>query len=270
MKFLPSTRPYWFVDAKWVCGLLFLMVSALCFCLLTLVNVTDQKHGPKIAALTVGSLFMRGDSTVNKEEARAEIRKQGGQLHPLPNFPSVVITEKDLELSDSEIKLKVFQPLTQMIYDEGVEKTADKFAKTPEERQKFINDAAVFRLMTKKTHDVLISRLTVFSVIAVLSMVGVVYFSAGWGRLANPGFLLAAASIFWTLLFTLLAHPPKDTPDGNVMGFLPPDIAKEIGGTLGGVYLSVTIFGFMLLVAAGIGKLIFVLTKKQQNSSRHS
>src|SRR3989344_8360523 len=181
MRLYPAVRPYWHVDAKWVCGLLLILSLAITLFLFALVKLTDEKNGPTIAALAVGAAFIRGDSAVNIEEARAEIAKRGGQIQPLPNFPDIVITEADLDLPLRDLKLKVFKPITDLIYQNGIEATAAKYAPTPEAKEQFINDAFFFKLFTKDTHRSLKGKLTILIIISLILLAGVVYFSAGWG-----------------------------------------------------------------------------------------
>jgi hypothetical protein len=255
MRFYPTVRPYWHVDAKWVCGLLLIFSLAITLFLFALVKLTDEKNGPTIAALAVGAAFIRGDSAVDIEEAKAELAKQGGQIRPVPNFPDIVITEADLNLTPTEIKLKVFKPITEEIYQNGIEATAERHATTPEQKEQFINDAFFFKLFTKDTNRSLSSKLTIFIVISLILLAGVVYFSTGWGRLANPGLILLFVSLPGSLFSLALTHPPKDG-DGGGLGFLPADLTKELGGSLSGVYTRIFLLGLALLIGAGIGKLI--------------
>lgn len=260
MRLYPEKRPYWFVDAKWICGLLLLLVLAITFSLNAVVKITDENHGPKIAALAIGSFFIRGDQNIDKEAARKAIQEHGGQIQPIPYYPSVTITEDDLNLSTTDIKLKVFLPLTTDVYENGVEGTAKKLDISEEQRQEFVRQASTLNVFTKKTNQAFSSKLTILVIIALLLIAGVAYFSAGWGRPANVGFLLIFASFFWAMLSLLFIKPP---PSGdNVLGFLPPDVAKELGNSLGSTYFKVVILGVVLVVGAAIGKLVtFVLSQ---------
>jgi len=262
---VPSPRPYWHVDAKWICGILLLFSLVITLFLATLVKLTDEKRGPTIAALAIGSAFIRSNTPTDIEEARKEIKKQGGAIYPIPNIPSIVITEKDLELSISEIKLKIFKPLTDSLYHNGIEATADRYAADPEQKKKFINDAFALRLFTKTTHQSLKSRLLTFIIVSIVLLAALIYFSAGWGRLANPGLLLLAVGLPGSLLALFVTHPPKDDKgDGGPLGFLPADVAAEIGAPIGQTYYRLTILGAGLLVAAMMGKIISKLVSRKK------
>ena len=64
------------------------------------------------------------------------------------------------------------------------------------------------------------------------------------------------------MLSLLLLYPPKD---GDApFAALPTGVAQEIGTSLNQSYLSATLIGVGLLVAAGIGKLIHVAMRRKK------
>lgn len=262
-KFLPEKRPYWFVDAKWVCGLLLIFCLMTTLLVATAIQLTDQSRAPKIAALTVGSMFIRGDS-LDIDEAKEALKKQGGVIHPIPSMPEIIITEKDLALSTADIKLKVFLPLTTALYQDGIDATAQRFGKTEEQKEKFKKDASMLAVFTKGTHNALQERLILLIALSLLLLLGVMYFSAGWGRLANPGLLLFFVSLPGTFAALLITNPPRNG-NGGVLGFLPPDIAASIGTPIGHVYYWITISGLLLLGVALVGTIItHIIDKKRK------
>lgn len=264
---VPRPRPYWHVDAKWICGILLFFTLLVTLLLTTLVQLTDEQRGSKLAALAIGSLFIREDSLGDMDEIRKEIRRQGGAIRPLPHMPNVVITEEDLRLSPNEIKLKVFQPLTKVLYHDGVEATAAQYTTDEAARKKFVEDASLLRLFTQTTHVTLKDRLVVGIVLCLVFLVGVIYFSAGWGRWANPGLLLLAVSVPGSLLGLMLTHPPK-SGDGGPFGFLPSGVAQEIGSPIGQTYQWVALLGLTLLATALIGKIVSVIITKRKIAPR--
>lgn len=259
MEFLkhlnPQPRPYWHVDAKWICGILLFFLLAANLLLTSLVKITDEKNGPTIAALVIGAAFVRGDEAQAKADARVEIAKQGGAIKPLPNFPDVVITEKDLDLPVRDIKLKVFKPIAESIYNDGVEATAARYAKTPEEKDKFVRDAFFFKPFTKEFHQGIKSFSKTLLIISILLLLAFIYFCAGWGRLANPGLLLLAVSLPGSFIALAITHAPKDQTGAGSSGGIPADLTQEIGSLLGH-YHKVAILGVLLLLAAFIGKTV--------------
>lgn len=258
MKFFPNPRPYWHVDAKWICGILLVFTLSATLILLSLANLTEKDRAPTVGALIIGMGFIRGN-TVDTEEAREALAEAGGVIHPIPNIPSIEITEADLALSPSEISIKVFKPITESIYNEGIEATAEKFAATAEQKAKFINDAALFNIFTKDTHQTLNKFFRIFAVISLLLAAGVIYFSARWGRLSNLGSLILLVSLPGTLIALLLKSPPKD--GGGGFGSLSPELTEQIGQAVSAAYTKVTLLGLLLLAVALIGRIYSAFRK---------
>ena len=144
--------------------------------------------------------------------------------------------------------------------NDGIEATAKRFATSPKEEQKFINDASALRLFTKQTHNSLNGLLGIFSTLSALLLIGVIYFSARWGRLANFGLQLFIVGVPGSLLGLLLTNPPKN--GDSALGFLPGDIATELGVVIGEVYYWIAISGLLILLLALIGRVISFVTKK--------
>ncbi|MEX0881715.1 MAG: hypothetical protein WEC17_00605 [Candidatus Saccharimonadales bacterium] len=251
MKLFPNPRPYWYVDAKWICGILLVFSLSATLILLSLVKLTEPERAPTVGALIIGMGFIRGN-TVDTEEAREALAEAGGVIQPIPNIPSIKITEADLALSPSEISIKVFKPITESIYNDGIEATADKFAATPEQKAKFIKDAALFNIFTKDTHQTLKKFFNIFAVLSLLLAAGVAYFSARWGRLSNLGSLILLVSLPGTLIALLLKSPPKDGSGG--FGSLSPELTTQVGQSVSAAYTKVTLFGLFLLAAALVGR----------------
>lgn len=258
MKLLPHPRPYWYVDAKWICGILLVFTLSATLIMLSLANLTDKDRAPTVGALVIGMGFIRGN-TVDTQEAQEALAEAGGVIRPIPNIPSIEITEADLALTPSQISIKVFKPITESIYNDGIEATADKFAATAEQKEKFIKDASLFNILTKDTHQTLNKFFRIFAAISALLALGVIYFSARWGRLSNLGALLLLVSLPGTLIALLLKSPPKDGSGG--FGSLSPELTEQIGQAVSAAYTKVTLLGLLLLAAALIGRIFSAFRK---------
>ena len=202
--------------------------------------------------------FIRGN-TIDTEEAREALEEAGGVIYPIPNIRSIKITEADLALSASEISLKVFRPITESIYNDGIEATAEKFGATPEQKEKFVRDAALFTLFTKDTHQAFKKFFNIFAMLSLLLAAGVAYFSVRWGRLSNLGALLLIVSLPGTFFGLLLRSPPKDGNGG--FGSLSPELTDQIGQAVSGAYNKIALFGALLLVAALAGRVFSQIHK---------
>ncbi len=264
MKLFPNPRPYWRVDAKWLCGIFLSLTFSASLILLRLVKLTEPERAPTVGALIIGMGFIRGN-TVDTEEAREALVEAGGVIRPLPNIPSIKITEADLKLTPAEISLKVFRPITESIYNEGLEATATKFATTQEQKDKFVKDAALFNIFTKDTHQTFKKFFNIFAILSVLLAAGVIYFSIRWGRLSNLGSLLLLVSLPGTLLGLLLKNPPKD---GSGIGSLSPELTTQIGQAVSGAFTKVTLLGLLLIGIALVGRTYSAITKKPKTKPR--
>lgn len=264
MKLIPDVRPYWHVDAKWIFGIL-LSVSLTCCLLLSTVSVlTEKNQAPQIVASVIGANFIR-DGAIDIKSAEKAIDKAGGALHPIPFMPSVVITKADLKLTPEEISLKVFLPVTEIIYDKGVNGAADQFAKTKAQREQFIQQAAFLQPFTASTHQALQLPLIISYFLTVLFTTAVVYFSAGWGRLSNLGFILFTVSAPGTLFSFALLNPPHDGKGG--FESLPTVLTHAAGSALSYYYLFVTVAGALLMLAALIGKIATVVMQRRNQKN---
>lgn len=268
-NFFPHPRPYWHVDAKWVAGLLFMAALVTTLFLNALVSLTQREPAIELSAAIIGGAFTRpeGEETAANPEDIEKVRQQieaspDKVFRPFPLFPKVTITKNDIEtLNSSQIKQKVFSQISTPIYDLGIEGAARQVTNDPDQIKKFKNDAFFISLFTKQTHEQFKQNRNTAVVATLVLLVALVYFSAGWGRLANPGLLLLFSSIPGSLLALLLAHPPKPDkgdsgPFGPLGGFLSPEVMKSLGEQIGRGYWIAAIVGLLLLVVAGIGKLI--------------
>lgn len=265
MRITPASRPYWHVDAKWICGLLFIFVFCISLVLYSLSRATDASRGPKIAALAIGTGFIRGN-TVDTQDARKALAEHGGVIKPLPNVPSITITEADLKLTPAQISLKVFQPITESIYLNGIEATADKYAPNTASKERFKKDASLLQLFTKEVHQKVSNFATILFALSCLFAAGVVYFSARWGRLANMGLLLVLATLPGAFLGFALANTPENANSGAVASA----IGVEAGKILSQTYSKFMIAGVLLLAAALVGRMYSAIMGRKRQAETNS
>lgn len=257
----PHVRPYWHVDAKWVCGLLALGLLAGSLLLMMAAAITAPKYGVELAATAIATAFSRDglDEPMTPEEAD-KLRRQvaaspGGRFAPIPNFPTATITAADLELPPRELRLKIFRQIAEPIYTLGAEGAAKKFTSDPVQQEQFKKDAFLLGLLTRETHEKL-KWLGGWGLgLSVLTLAGVVFFSARWGRLANPGLLLLMVALPGVVLSIAVASPGPET-GGGPFSMLPPDIRPGLGAAVRDTYVPVAVTGLGLLVVAGIGRLV--------------
>jgi amino acid transporter len=263
MRFIPTVRPYWHVDAKWICGIFLMTTLSACLLLCAATNLTDGHRAPDIAALVIGEGFMRGNA-IDINAARKALASHGGVVHPIPNMPQIVITETDLHLTSQQISLKVFRPLTEEIYHDGIPATAAHYTSSSAQQANFIKEATFLRPFTQRTHRELHNLFIVFAIVSVVLAAGVMYFSARWGRLSNLGFLLVIVSLPGTLASMMLLHSPHNGSGG--LGSLPSQLTNEVGASLRDAYLKITLLGAALLLAAFVGRVFSFIKSHHANT----
>jgi len=252
-----KVRPYWHVDLKWVFGLLALFALAASLLLFNLAALTERDRATTLTATVVAGLFSKDglDDTKGLEEFRQKAAATpGDRVVPIEQFSWLSISKHEaLTLGAKELRIAIFRQLTDPIYDKGLRGAAEGMTKDPLEQDKFVQQASLLGIFTKTTHDMLQRGFYGAAIFAVLFMAGVIYFSAGWGRLVSPAVLLLAVSPLGAVAGLLLLHPPTD--GDSPLAALPPSVTTEIGNSLSQTYLVAVIAGVTLLVVALIGKL---------------
>lgn len=253
-----STRPYWHVDLKWVFGILLFFSLGTALLFFNLSKITERDRAVNISATVVANLFSKDG--LDDDKGLDEFRQKaalapGDTIAPIEQFPSITISKQDaLTLPPRELRIKIFQQITEPIYDKGVKGAATQFAPDKEGQDQFAKNATLLDVFTKTTHDVT-QKIFVGSLIASLVfMASVIFFSSGWGRLVSPAVVLLLVSPLGSILGLLLTHPPKDG-DSPFLA-LPANIAQEIGNGLSQSYLAALVIGATLLLAAAVAKLV--------------
>ena len=252
-------RPYWHVDLKWLFGLLGIMAAGLFLTVLVLFMAISKTNGPELLTHVIAYNFSRDgiDQPISEAE-RAKVKTEGIELLP---GAKIVLSDEDLQLPSRELRLKIFRQMAEPFYTQGVEGLADTYAKTPEQREKFIKDAYLLDLITADRHNQLGVLLAAIGLVLALIVGLVVFFSAGWGRLATPGVILIAAtlvpSMLWGLLTIAAASPgPAPNQAENYLDMLSASKGALVPllrvGTV--VNLSGLLIGLLLLIAGLVAR----------------
>jgi hypothetical protein len=259
-------RPYWHVDAKWVCAILALFALGLALMFYTLSTITKRDFAVKASATVIANLFSREglDSTEGLNELRKKAQNTpGNTVTPIEQFPEITISKQDIQnLEPRELRIKLFSQLTGTVYDKGLEGAADEFTNNPEDREEFINQASTLSVFTYSTHQAMKQMFWVTLFISLFLLAGVIYFSAGWGRLVSPGLLLLLVGIPGSIIGLLIANASGN--EGGPLADLP-EIRQNLSDSFNQSYLRSATIGAFLLLAAFIGKLI--QTFKHKNKS---
>lgn len=265
-------RPYWHVDMKWMCALALLITLGASLLFYNLSTLTKRASAISISTNIVASLFSKNglDDPKGLEEFRQKAAKSAGStIAPIDQFPSVKISKQDaLDLSPRDLRIKIFSQITAPIYDKGLEGAAAAQTSDKKAQQKFVKNASLLGVFTKKTHDILQNLFVITAVLSAVFLAALIYFSSGWGRLVSPAIVLMAISPMGAIAALLFTHPPAD--GNSPVKSLPSGVAHEIGSSLSHSYLNIFILGVGLIVLAVIGKLAerFLIKKPKPAAAR--
>jgi hypothetical protein len=260
----PKMRPYWHVDAKWVCGLFLLATLSGGLLLMSLAALTAPGRGVEFATTVIASVFSRDglDAPIDTTDLRARLAASpSGRIAPLDGFPAATITAADLNLSPRELRLKIFRQIAAPIYEKGVEGAAKDFNSDPEKQKTFENDAFALSVFTRQTHDRLVRWGGIALGASAVLLLGVVYFSFGWGRLANPGLLLLIVALPGAVLSSAMLGM---TGQGGAFGVIPAAVVPDLVKALRDIHAPVAEMGVVMLVVAAGGKLWTEVSRRRQ------
>lgn len=270
METAEKPRPYWHVDLKWINAILLFFTLSASLLLFNLANLTQREHAIELSGTIVASLFSREglDDAKGLEEFKQQANASpDGFIAPIPQFPNVRISKEQANtLSPRELRLAIFKQVTTPIYDKGLQGAAADITSNPDEQQKFVKDAALLGMFTRTTHETLQRAFIIFTVISVLLLAGVIYFSHGWGRLVSPGMLLLLTSPLGAFIGLMILYPPKD---GDApFAALPQIVTQAVGNSLAQSYGSALVLALILLAVAGIGKIVHgILRRSKQDTN---
>lgn len=257
-----KVRPYWHVDAKWICGLW--AVAALGTGLLLSVagRLSAPEPAVEIATVVLASSFSKdGLDTPFKPEDLAQLRQKiakssTGRIAPIENFPIATINAADLDLSPRDLRLKIFRQIVAPIYEDGVEGAAKKFTDDPLQQEQFVNDAFYFKFVTRQTHETISRAATIALGVGALFWLGVVLFSWRWGRLSNPGILLVIVGLPGTAVGLILQRAMEADPGDSPFAFVPPSVMPTVRDAFMAISPWLVLVGATMVLVAFVGGIV--------------
>lgn len=274
----PKPRPYWHVDAKWVCAILLAAVLAVTLPVAAAHRLTAKDNATELLAYTMAGLTSpKGiDDATGLEEIKARVKKKGSETIKLGSL-EVVFTAKDLEtLSPRELRLKVFRAFAERFYDQGARGIAEAQGLSKAAVDKAVKDASMLSLFSQAAHDRLGTVLGWLIVVNVLLLAALVFFSYRFGRLASPGLIMLLVGLPGLLFWAIASQNPEvvgaarsEDPENNLTAinlfasFVGPLVVPHIAA----VYLFVLKIGLVLLGFALSGRIVYAIVKHR--AKRH-
>ncbi len=270
---LSKPRPYWHVDAKWICGLLLLLVLNATFLAWILVRVTAPERGIELLTLLIASSFSREGLD---QEADTEIMLQkiadspNGSWQPISSL-NIVVREQDIAgLTPREMRLWFFRQLAEPIYYEGQAGLAS-LATDPEMAKNMQGGIGPFGFLSAESHAKVRNIFLGFSLLSVVLLGLLSFFSYRFGRLGSPGLVLFLAALPGILVFSgmlgWLEHGAQEltqptqvtavTMYAQPLARLAADALPDIVQMAIRTYLSIALLGLFLILVALIAPLFW-------------
>jgi hypothetical protein len=283
-----AKRPTWFIDAKWLCALGFILVFAISLTSFNIMQLTSRERAvetltgmiEKSLTTTEGNLLEKIENykaslattenieTTDEREEKSLIGQALGFFFP----ESDIISKPATELKDTFLKslaVPVYEEGTSVIFTllRGIDYA------TPID--KGLNKIPIY---SDETHDTLLAWFTVSLIISLILLTGVVYFSWGWGKIFNPGLIMAltAAPGFlgygYAHRFIKEVLPEIGWGGGNfIVNTFLFGIIETLEKNLNDIRLFQTTWfwiGIILMIIAIAGKIYFIYIKKTKTSRK--
>ncbi|HUC20660.1 MAG TPA: hypothetical protein VMR98_04160 [Candidatus Polarisedimenticolaceae bacterium] len=213
----PHPRPYWHVDAKWICGLLLVVLIAVGLLIIGLYRVTERASAQKLSGAIATSLFSNPGA--------------------------------DTSFDATQLRQKL-QPL----YDQGTDAVAKAASPDPQQQAQVAEHIKPFNFFTKETHDQLLKGVILVAVITLVLLGGLIFFSHRYGKLISVGVVLLAASLPGALLFATMQGGTGDR--GVRIAQIGPDVIRLVASSFLPAYLIAAGLAVFLLLFAGVLKAI--------------
>jgi hypothetical protein len=287
-------RPRWHADAKWIVGLLLLVILFLTLLVFNLFQVTAEEPAVETMAMTLALAFspegldQRGEIEALRQQLEAS---PNGTIRPIPGL-AITVSESDIaDRSPREVRLSLFRRVARVAYRNGPEGLA-ALATDPVLRARLSEEGVLSALLaeeaptsrgaileslgsissvTEETHRVLGGILTVLGIASLVLLLPLVFFSYRFGRLGSPALVLFFASLPGALLFSLLRSilvgvgtvPPGEMASvGERAGYLAAAVLGPLVETIAQNYVVALLVGAGLIAMTLLAGMIGVLMRR--------
>lgn len=207
-----NPRPYWHVDAKWIVGLLLVAVLSGGLLVYGLYQVTERGPATRMIAsgigVYIGSMLPAEARTalrlVEAETLRRAAQSPNDQFQLLPLFNLTARGSEISHFTPEALEAYTSQRVAEAIYDKG----AGGLAGILVGQSTSPVDIGLLSALGPETHQALGRYAAVLGVVALILLVPLLFFSAGFGRLGSPGVALTVAALPGTLAAAVLATMP--------------------------------------------------------------
>jgi hypothetical protein len=269
-------RPYWHVDAKWLTGILLLILLNLTFLIYLLTQLTAPEAGISLLSTTLASQFSTESGGLDESGDIAILRQKiaaapDGKYQPIPGLQITVTLEDIAGKTPREARLWFFRQMAEPLYYDGPEGLANLMT-DPEKEQNLSGGVGPLGFINSDSHKKLLGAFVVSGLVSLFFLGFLVIFSFRYGRFGSPGCVIFLAAIPNLLLFTVargwlegISRDPASIGEPSILtrytqlaaDVLPTIVEKGIQ-----LYISLVLFGISLLLIALVGS---VFSRERKN-----
>jgi NADH:ubiquinone oxidoreductase subunit 6 (subunit J) len=299
-------RPYWYVDAKWICGIIFLVlfIAGILFLnisqMISKKNVIDTATGNIESSieeeiskffdstgrpLTQDREMILGALTVAKEKTKEldnKVRKSTEDTGQSLMSSYFQIFQNPLNFGKKIANILAYK-IEGLMYsrvsgalNSASEKITALDLKDVNVKDKIMAEIAIPKVYSEKQYLRYRNDAIICLVIALLFLIVATHFSSGFGRLSTPGFLILMATLpgflilmsFDKYLRTSLLNDYTNS-DSKIVSILSTSILdafKSQANSLFTVYKYLFIFALVLLVLGILGSFILKIFQPKQTT----
>ena len=271
-------RPYWHVDAKWITGILSILVLLVTFTIYIFYEITSPEKGIEIMTTSMASAFSYegggldeiGDIEIMKEKITAS---PNGEYQPIPGL-NITVRMEDIEgKSPREARLWFFRQMAEPLYSHGQQGLIDMVT-DPEMKASMSGGIGPLSLISASSHAILGNALIICGLISIFLLCMLVFFSHRFGRLGNPGFVIFLAAlpnlIMLIVLQRMITNPLVDSvSDGFQFTIsrytqLASDVLPDVIQKAFIMHVILVMVGIILMIIGLIGAISFRRKRKNQ------
>ncbi|HEX7259485.1 MAG TPA: hypothetical protein VF272_00970 [Candidatus Saccharimonadia bacterium] len=157
-----KSRPYWHVDAKWICGLLLVVMLGAGLFAVGLYRLTERSSAQALTGAIATTFFINPNADVSANEVRHKL-----------------------------------QPL----YDQGLGAIAETASPDPKKQAEITKQLRPLALLTNDAHSLVYKIILGISIATLILTGGLIFFSRRFGKLVSVGVVLLVLALPGTLLF---------------------------------------------------------------------
>lgn len=268
-----QARPYWYVDAKWVCALLLIFSLGITLPFVAIYRLTERTPATQLMTYALAGLSSPDgiDSPNGIVQLRNDALQSGGRALAIGGT-SISFTANELQsLTPRDLRLRVFQGFANHFYAQGAQQFAESQGFGQTAVTKFTQAAATFNLLTRSEHFRIALLLVGLGLIDCILFAGLIFFSHQFGRFVSPAIVLLISGLPGLPLGVIASQHATISGTAtlatavnafSMLGDIATYTLPLISPSFAGSYLFVLYTGIFLLVIAAVGRSAYKLLKQ--------